>query len=876
MVSLMAHRIALHLRSTLPAEGERPHWGWPAIVGLAIMVAFAVALGSLWPPASARAAPMRSVPGGRAVAAAVQADAPLPVVSKCGEIGSETWTAGNVYVINCGVSVPATATLTIQPGTVVKGANKWQGIWVSGGLNAQGTAAAPIVFTSIADDVHGGDTNGDGTATAPKPGDWCTISFAAGSRGRIANAFVGYGGYSNCDNKSTWDGMVYSASSDVVLDRVTLQGSGSSGLHAAGASVSLSNSTVISNTGSGFYYNGVDATVPLMLTDNTFTGQVNRASAYFYNPGYAGVLALAGNPEQISLLRNTASGNLLNGFRVSGVITGDLTWDNTGSLPLILDGGLSVGPTATLTLQPGTVVKLPERHQGIWVSGGLNAQGTAGAPIAFTSVADDIHGGDTNGDGTATAPSPGDWCAIFFNAGSRGRIANAFIGYGGWDFCNNENYRNGMVYSASGDLGLERVTLQGSWTSGLYVNGGSPSLHHSVIISNAFGVRNAQPADLMDARVNWWGDASGPYHQTSNTDGKGNGVSDGVMYFPWVTDRSTGQRAGLQVTGPSIASPGQRVDYAISYANGPDETIENAVAVLILPVAAVYVDSTAGGIYWPERHEVFWRLGNLAPEASGTLSARLRYYWGVPSNAVDTAVGILVGTNVGQAGIVVAPYLTYTPRTIAGAVALSSGELQSERATYADLEKIYGEAIAAGFILGEASRLTMSGGESVVQVVLFNGNAGSVMYLRRQGLRVQASTFDRTSYAIRDATGGMTQSVQLGTTEYWGSWASASGDVQAQGLLSMAECFRNCVMESIPGWLVANKIKSIGAVLSAADCFDAVRLGDLDAAAKCAAALKDIPGAGEVIDTVKCAADCAGDPDTHLCKGDKVTCDQSW
>jgi len=38
----------------------------------------------------------------------------------------------------------------------------------------------------------------------------------------------------------------------------------------------------------------------------------------------------------------------------------------------------------------------------------------------------------------------------------------------------------------------------------------------------------------LDARYNYWGDTSGPYHTPNNTKGKGNSVPDRVMFEPWL------------------------------------------------------------------------------------------------------------------------------------------------------------------------------------------------------------------------------------------------------------------------------------------------------------------------------------------------------
>ncbi len=70
-----------------------------------------------------------------------------------------TWTAGNEYILTTRVTVLDGATLTIEPGTLIKGeagtgANATALLVARGGkLMAEGTAAAPIIFTSVADNI---------------------------------------------------------------------------------------------------------------------------------------------------------------------------------------------------------------------------------------------------------------------------------------------------------------------------------------------------------------------------------------------------------------------------------------------------------------------------------------------------------------------------------------------------------------------------------------------------------------------------------------------------------------------------------------------------------------------------------------------------
>ncbi|MDP4797825.1 MAG: hypothetical protein NWR50_03090 [Crocinitomicaceae bacterium] len=88
-------------------------------------------------------------------------------VNKAGNItANETWTADNIYIITGKVVVNSGVTLTIQPGTIIKGA-EGTGTLASalvvaqgGKINAVGTASQPIIFTSVLDNIQVGQLTG--------------------------------------------------------------------------------------------------------------------------------------------------------------------------------------------------------------------------------------------------------------------------------------------------------------------------------------------------------------------------------------------------------------------------------------------------------------------------------------------------------------------------------------------------------------------------------------------------------------------------------------------------------------------------------------------------------------------------------------------
>src|SRR2546423_4985137 len=134
-----------------------------------------------------------------ALIACVSGTAPASAATQLGSVtysADSTWgVAGSPYVVAGTVGVAAGATLTIQPGVVVKFSGYGSGMSVSGTLHAVGTTADPIVFTSFQDDSAAGDTNADGAATSGAAGQWYSVAFPDAGSGTLSYVQVPDGGW---------------------------------------------------------------------------------------------------------------------------------------------------------------------------------------------------------------------------------------------------------------------------------------------------------------------------------------------------------------------------------------------------------------------------------------------------------------------------------------------------------------------------------------------------------------------------------------------------------------------------------------------------------------------------------------------------------
>ena len=437
-------------------------------------------------------------------------------------IANTTWTPDNLYLVSGLATLNSGVTLSLQPGVVIKFQNSGAApgrLIVNGNLIAQGTQHNPIILTSIHDDAYGGDTNLNNGGTWPKAGDWAGLDFTQTSTGSV-------------------------------LDYVTLLHAGYGGIGASltvtNTSVALTNSRIAFGAADGVrLVNGVSGTIAdnridhhllIGLSIKGASSPTVSNNTFDYNRTYA--LALEANSFPI-FAGNTVYSNGVNGIRVFGSVGTGLWYAN---LPYVAGENMTIEAGSTLTLQPGTVVKL-SANQNFVIRGALVAAGTATDAVVFTSLKDDAYGGDTQQDSAATKPNPGDWGTIYFDGlsnGSASVLDHVLVRYGGM----------GYKYSAS----LDTVTAN------LSLNSTTPRILNSTFeFSNQYGVQMINGSaplfqgNTLNRNVShalWIGSAAAPQVQS-------NAFLRSGGYAVYVTGSSQATFSGNAASGNKVNGIGR-------------------------------------------------------------------------------------------------------------------------------------------------------------------------------------------------------------------------------------------------------------------------------------------------------------------------------
>ena len=254
------------------------------------------------------------------------------------------------------------------------------------------------------------------------------------------------------------------------------------------------------------------------------------------------------------------------------VIDSDTVW-HSGEVHAISDGAyIWVKPGATLTIEPGVVVKIG-LNSFIRINGNVVANGSPDNLIYFVSLRDDSIAGDTNGDGSSTSPALNDWRYIEVDGFRLSSIAQAEFSYavvkhGG------RGFPRGPIFYASKAAYFKIDNCNIVDDSGVVfvdANSSNSSITNSNLYNLACDYSN--PDDLcrddngfktfssktIDLANNYWGSADGPTYTTSSDPLAYNGtnlvnVAGGTMnYQPWAVKPF---EFGAKQLDPVIIIPG--------------------------------------------------------------------------------------------------------------------------------------------------------------------------------------------------------------------------------------------------------------------------------------------------------------------------------
>ncbi|MGD0061557.1 MAG: NosD domain-containing protein, partial [Verrucomicrobiia bacterium] len=439
----------------------------------------------------------------------VMTGTPTPIIVGGTITNATVWTAGNVYLGTSDVTISAGATLTIQAGTVVKFSNHW--LVVNGTLDLQGTATEKVVFTSIRDDLYGGDSNGDGSASTPSPGDWGGIQYS-NSANVLHDALVQYGGGSMILVSGPTGGeleiadcvLQYASDYAIYANSNTAPSIHNNTIRACGDGIYLSAGEVVNNAisehaGWAIYVSGSGT---LTIAGNNIYHNVYAVYQGISQPSYSGNAFISNT--------NTVIG-------VSGILTTNVVWGNVQGwengkglgLPYLVTDEVVIPAGVTLTINAGVVVKFapPEWRCNPYcyefgclcqyydarliASGTLQLNSTPNQKIVFTSWRDDEYGGDSNGDGGASQPAPGDWGYIRYD-NLTNTLHDVILRYGGFSEEYNtpeyvyHNYMLWVTGSATDALEITNVTLEKSSGSALFVDNSRPMWIHNNTMDGGF------------------------------------------------------------------------------------------------------------------------------------------------------------------------------------------------------------------------------------------------------------------------------------------------------------------------------------------------------------------------------------------------------
>lgn len=360
------------------------------------------------------------------------------------------------------------------------------------------------------------------------------------------------------------------------------------------------------------------------------------------NTGNGGALAV--NTSSFKMSSSTIKNSAFSGITIGGNITPEIVkntflnnnaaiqtplnsikgiQDNTGAKIVLLSDGpgsnvsipipgidsyyqiqstLSVPKDITLEIAAGTRLDFGSFNGELIVDGKLLAKGTEKLPILFSR--------------SSPPSSFSNLASVTLGTGSKGSVLTHLK----MDGMGNLEARKGALEISTSDVTLSKLEIVNSLYAGIICYGGDPIITESKIVNNWIGVQSwtASPTlnnceiasnshfgvqvlsnyDVkVDARNSSWGDVSGPLHQTLNPQGKGNEVSDKVLFKPFKTSNKLSQQ--ITIDAPDIKTYGD-ADFEIKASSTSGlpikVTSENTTVAEILSNQLLHIKSAGKSI----------------------------------------------------------------------------------------------------------------------------------------------------------------------------------------------------------------------------------------------------------------------------------------
>lgn len=315
--------------------------------------------------------------------------------------------------------------------------------------------------------------------------------------------------------------------------------------------------------------------------------------------------------------------------------------------------------------------------------------------------------------------------------------------------------------------------------------------------------------------------------------------------------------------GPKIANPGQEIAFLVQYRNTLDTVAENVVVSLDIPRQFNYLSSTGNGIYRndADRHEVFWKLGNLQPGTRGNLVVRMNVPWGLPTGNLD--IFAQIGASNVTSNIDIDFYSNYSQPTIVSQQDLSETEVDTLLSTNQKANDLLQYALKLGYFFNkQGTRTNLSDGSYTISLFLLDLDDFSSVMLITDGTEAVLEKYNGREYSRFDDKGGYTLNSSDGTSSSWGEWAETHS-------LSMTNCMWNCIIEKDPVGLGGNILKTAWNTAGGGiNCWLCKTTGG---AFRCASCLNNVIGLVRTIKDprnkaiTRCANDCNNNTDSHKC-----------